>query len=176
MAGHNKWSKIKHKKAASDAQKSAVFGKLARSITVESKKVGGDTSAPSLRAVIEKARMANMPKDNIERAVQKGTGADASSLEEVLYEAYGPGGSALLIEGVTDNRNRTGAEIKHLLSKHGADLATPGSAIWAFEKTDEGYDPKTTVSLSETDGEKIGSLIDTLEEHDDVQNVYTTAS
>lgn len=175
MAGHNKWSKIKHKKAASDAQKSKVFGKMARLIAIESKKANGDTSAPGLRAAIEKARGENMPKDNIERAIAKGTSGDSAALESVLYEMYGPGGSAVLIDILTDNRNRTAAEIRHLLSKNGYELATPGSAAWAFTKTAEGYTPQTTVTVDEAAGEKLGAIIDTLEEHDDVQEVYTNA-
>lgn len=176
MAGHNKWSKIKHKKAATDAQRSAVFGKLARFIAVESKKTGGDTSAPSLRAAIEKARAANMPKDNIERAVAKGTSADTAALESVTYETYGPSGSAIIIDALTDNRNRTAAEIKHLLSKNGLELAAPGSAQWAFAKAADGsYEPQTTVALSDVDGAKLGDILEQIEDHEDVQNVYTNA-
>lgn len=175
MAGHNKWSKIKHKKAVTDAQKSAVFGKMARLITVESKKAGGDTSSPGLRAAIDKARSVNMPKDNIERAVAKGTSADAASLESVVYETYGPGGVAVVIDALSDNRNRTAAEIKHLLSKNGYELASPGSALWAFENTAEGYEPKTMTSVSEEDGEKLTKLIEILQEQEDVQDVYTNA-
>ena len=137
MAGHNKWSKIKHKKAATDAEKSKVFGKLARFIAVEAKKAGGDKNAPGLRVAIEKARKENMPSENIERAVQKGTRGAGAVPESVVYEAYGPGGVALIIEGLTDNKNRTSQEIKHLLMEHGATLAEPGSASWAFEKKNE---------------------------------------
>lgn len=176
MAGHNKWSKIKHKKAVTDAQKSAVFGKMARFITVESKKAGGDTSSPGLRAAIEKARAANMPKDNIERAVAKGTSADAAELESVTYETYGPSGSAIIIDGLTDNRNRTAAEIKHLLSKNGLELAVPGSAQWAFSRLDDGsYEAHTTIELSESDGEKLATILEQIEAHEDVQGVYTNA-
>jgi len=175
MSGHNKWSKIKHKKAASDASKSKTFGKLARMIAVESKRAGGDESAPSLRAAIEKARVENMPKENIERAIAKGAGGESENLEMVVYEAYVPGGSALIIEALTDNRNRTASEIKHILSKHGVELASPGSAAWAFEKTDGIYKPKTTVKLADTDREKVDLLSGALAEHDDVDSVYTNA-
>ena len=116
MAGHSKWAQIKRQKGANDMARSAVFGKLARRITVESKKASGDVNAASLRAAIEKAKAANMPKENIERAVAKGSSADAGSLESVTYETYGPGGAAVVIEALTDNKNRTSAEIKHLLS------------------------------------------------------------
>ena len=176
MAGHNKWSKIKHKKAATDAAKSKVFGKMARLIAVESKKAGGDTAAPGLRAAIEAARSVNMPKDNIERAIAKGTSAETAALESILYEMYGPGGTAVLISILTDNRNRSAAEIRHLLSKLGYELATPGSAAWAFTKTDGGYEAHTTVEISEADGAKLEQLMEALDEHDDVQNVYTNAA
>jgi len=175
MSGHNKWSKIKNKKAVTDAQKSAVFGKMARLIAVESKKAGGDVSSPGLRAAIEKARSVNMPKDNIERAIAKGTSADTAELESVTYETYGPGGIAIIIDALTDSRNRTAAEIKHLLSKNGYELASPGSALWAFESTAEGYEPKTIVSVSEEDGERLTKLIEILEEQEDVQDIYTNA-
>jgi len=175
MSGHNKWSKIKHKKAATDAQKSKIFGKLARMIAVESKKAGGDVSAPNLRAILDKARAENMPKDNIERAVQKGNSNETESLESVVYEVYGPGGAALVVDALTDNRNRTAAEIKHLLSKNGFELATPGSAAWAFSKSHEGYAPTSMVSVSDADGEKLSALIEIIEDHDDVQDVYTNA-
>ncbi|MDP2650361.1 MAG: YebC/PmpR family DNA-binding transcriptional regulator [bacterium] len=176
MSGHNKWSKIKHKKAATDAQKSKEFGKIARAISVESKKAGGDTASPGLRAAIDKARSVNMPKDNIERAIAKGMSADAAALESVMYETYGSGGVAIIIEALTDNRNRTAAEIKHLLGKHGAELAAPGGAAWAFTKGAGGFEPSTTIAITDEDGEKLGVLLDTLEEHDDVQEVYTNAT
>ncbi|PIR82519.1 YebC/PmpR family DNA-binding transcriptional regulator [Candidatus Kaiserbacteria bacterium CG10_big_fil_rev_8_21_14_0_10_59_10] len=182
MSGHSKWSKIKRQKGANDAARGVVFGKLARRIAVESKLAGGDVNAPSLRAAMDAARAANMPKDNIERAVAKGASADAAALESVTYETYGPGGAAIIIDALTDNRNRTAAEIKHLLSKLGLELAAPGSALWAFEKTDgvsaEGakYEPKTTVPLSEEDDAKLMEILGAIDEHDDVQEVYTNAA
>ena len=175
MSGHNKWSKIKHKKAATDAQKSKIFSKHARLIALESRKAGGDTSVPALRVAIDKAKRDNMPSDNIERAVAKGRTDTADQMEVVVYEAYGPGGAALIIAGLTDNRNRTSAELKHLLSKQGGTLAEPGAASWAFTKTDEGWEPQATVPLSEPDQEKLGTLIELLDDHDDVQDVYTNA-
>lgn len=158
-----------------DAKKSKVFSKLVRYIAVEAKKAKGDRNAPNLRVAIEKAKAANMPSDNIDRAIEKASGGGAD-LESVAYEAYGPGGVALIIEGLTDSRNRTAAEIKHLLSKHSATLATPGSALWAFSKAEGGLVPTTTVDLSDEDLEKLSALVDALEENDDVQNVYTNAS
>ena len=176
MSGHNKWSKIKHKKAATDAAKSKIFGKVARLISVESKKANGDVSAPGLRAAIDKAREVNMPNDNIDRAIAKGTSADSAVLESVVYEMYGPSGVAVLIDLLTDNRNRTAAEIRHLLSKIGYELATPGSAAWAFTKTADGYEANTTVDITDEDGEKLEKLMEALDEHDDVQDVYTNAA
>ncbi len=137
MSGHSKWASIKHKKAVVDARKGQHFTKLTRAITVAAREGGGDPEGnPSLALAIQKARDASMPKDNIERAIAKGTGegADADAIETVLYEGYGPGGVALLIEALTDNRNRTGADMRHILSKHGGSLGEPGSVAYLFEK------------------------------------------
>jgi YebC/PmpR family DNA-binding regulatory protein len=137
MAGHSKWAGIKHKKAIVDARRGKLFTKLARAITVAAKEGGGDPDGnPSLALAIQKAKDASMPKDNIERAIAKGTGsgADVDALENVMYEGYGPGGVALLIEAVTDNRNRTGADVRHLLSKGGGSLGEPGSVAYNFDK------------------------------------------
>lgn len=173
MSGHNKWSKIKHKKAITDAQKSKIFSKYAKFISVESKNVKGNITSPTLKAIIEKAKKNNMPAVNIERAVKKGVGDDGVSIEPVTYEVYGPGGCALIIEGLTDNKNRTAAEIKHLLSKHGLQLAEPGAAIWAFEKNGVDWEAKTIIRISEKDGEKLKTIIEAIENNDDVQYVYT---
>jgi YebC/PmpR family DNA-binding regulatory protein len=137
MAGHSKWAGIKHKKAIVDARRGKLFTKLARAITVAAKEGGGDVDGnPALALAVQKAKDASMPKDNIERAIAKGTGAgaDADALETVLYEGYGPGGVALLIEATTDNRNRTGADVRHMLSKHGGSLGEPGSVAYNFDK------------------------------------------
>src|SRR5580704_673409 len=137
MSGHSKWASIKHKKAVVDARRGQQFTKLARAVTVAAREGGGDPEGnPALSLAIQKARDASMPKDNIERAIQKGTGAgvDAEQFEAVMYEGYGPGGVALLIEALTDNRNRTGADVRHLLSKHGGNLGEPGSVAYLFEK------------------------------------------
>src|SRR3989339_1838218 len=176
MSGHNKWSQIKRQKGATDAKKSKIFGKYARLITLESKKSNGNVSDPALRSVIEKAKAANMPADNIERAVKKGLGSDAGNMEPVLYEAYGPGGSALVVEGLTDNKNRTAQDIKHILSKNGSALAAPGSATWAFTHTSDGGEPQNELALSPEDASALENLIDALEENDDVQDVYTNAT
>lgn len=175
MAGHNKWAQIKRQKGANDAAKGILWGKLGKRIAVESKKANGDVNAVALRSIIETAKKSNMPKDTIERAIAKGISADASELEAITYEAYGPGGAAIVIDTLTDSRNRTAQEIKHLLDKNGIALATPGSALWAFEKTAEGYVPKTTVPLSEEDDAKLMTLMEIIDAHDDVENVYTNA-
>ena len=137
MAGHSKWAGIKHKKAIVDARRGKLFTKLARAITVAAKEGGGDIEGnPALALAVQKAKDASMPKDNIERAVAKGTGggADADALEAVMYEGYGPGGVAVLVEATTDNRNRTGSEIRHAFNKHGGNLGEPGSVAYLFDK------------------------------------------
>jgi YebC/PmpR family DNA-binding regulatory protein len=137
MAGHSKWAGIKHKKAIVDSRRGKLFTKLARHITVAAKSGGGDVAGnPALALAVQKAKDASMPKDNIQRAIDKGTGAgaDAETFEDVLYEGYGPGGVALLIEALTDNRNRTGSDVRHLLSKHGGNLGEPGSVAYLFDK------------------------------------------
>lgn len=174
MSGHNKWSKIKHKKAATDAQKSKIFSKHAVAIATEVRNAGGDTAAASVQAAVERAKKDSMPKDNIERALERGRGSGAD-YQEIVFEAFGPGGIGMLVVCLTDNNNRTAPEIRHIFSKAGYQLGTPGSAMWAFEKGADGYRPTAPVELSEADGEKLGALIETLEEHDDVQAVYTTA-
>jgi YebC/PmpR family DNA-binding regulatory protein len=137
MSGHSKWASIKHKKAATDARRGQLFTKLARAISVAAREGGGDPEANyTLAAAIEKARSYSMPKDNIQRAIDKGTGAgDAGeAIERVVYEGYGPGGAAILVETLTDNRNRTGSEVRNAFEKHGGSLGEPGSVAWQFEK------------------------------------------
>ncbi len=236
MAGHSKWAQIKHKKAQVDARKGKIFSKLAREISVAAKLGGGDPDKnPRLRAVIEKAREVNMPFENIKRAIMKGTGElPGTAYEEVMYEGYGPGGVAIMIEALTDNRNRTVSEIRHILTKHGGSLGEAGCVSWIFEKKgyilvektkvdedrlmsvaldggaedmknnpqEENYEiitspedlnrvknaiisagisialaeltmlPKSFITLNEKDSEAMLKLMDALEDHDDVQNVY----
>ncbi len=174
MSGHNKWSKIKNKKAASDAQKSKVFSKLVKLIQNESKASGGNVDSPTLKAAIEKAKKANMPSDNIERAVKKGT-TDDTIMEEVVYEAYGPGGVAMIITGLTGNRNKTAQEVRHALTKNGLTLAAGGSALWAFTKNGADYEPQTMTEISDEDADTLEKVIEDLEELDDVQEVFTNA-
>jgi YebC/PmpR family DNA-binding regulatory protein len=137
MSGHSKWASIKHKKAVVDARRGQHFTKLARAITVAAKEGGGDPEGNAgLALAIQKARDASMPKENIERAIQKGTGAgvDAETWESVMYEGYGPGGVAMLIEALTDNRNRTAADVRHIVGKNGGSLGEPGSVAYLFDK------------------------------------------
>src|SRR5205085_3056637 len=137
MSGHSKWASIKHKKAIVDSRRGQQFTKLARAITVAARDGGGDPeSNAALANAVHKARDASMPKDNIERAIAKGAGegADADQIETVVYEGYGPGGVALLIVAMTDNRNRTGSEVRHLLTKNGGSLGEPGSVSYLFDK------------------------------------------
>ncbi|MFT7644695.1 MAG: YebC/PmpR family DNA-binding regulatory protein [Candidatus Paceibacteria bacterium] len=174
MSGHNKWSKIKHKKGASDAQRSKLFSKHSTLITMEVKKSGGDINSAGVLTAIERAKKDSMSKDVIERALAKGSGAAAASLEEVMYEGYGPGGVAIIIEAVTDNNNRTAPEIRHIFSKAGLELGAPGSAAWAFSKTADVFSPNTPMEIDDVTGEKLADFIEKLEEQDDVTSVYTT--
>ena len=136
MAGHSKWASIKHKKAATDAKRGKLFTKLARAITVAAREGGGDPAGNhTLAAAVEKAKGYSMPKDNIQRAIDRGTGdGDGGKIERVLYEGYGPAGTAVLVEALTDNRNRTGAEIRNAFDRNGGSLGEPGSVAWQFEK------------------------------------------
>jgi YebC/PmpR family DNA-binding regulatory protein len=137
MSGHSKWASIKHKKAIVDSRRGKLFTKLARAITTAARDGGGELEGnPALQLAVQKAKDASMPKDNIERAISKGTGAgaDTAAIQDVMYEGYGPGGVALLIEAMTENRNRTGADVRHLLTKHGGSLGEPGSVAYLFDK------------------------------------------
>jgi YebC/PmpR family DNA-binding regulatory protein len=139
MSGHSKWHTIKHKKGAADAKRGKIFTRIIKELTVAARNGGGDPDAnPRLRTVVAEAKAVNMPADNIKRAIQRGTGElPGVSYEEVTYEGYGPGGAALIIEALTDNKNRTVGEIRHLLSKHGGNLGESNSVAWMFEK--KGY-------------------------------------
>ena len=234
MSGHSKWASIKHKKGAADAKRGKIFSRLNKEITVAARLGGGDPAGnPRLRSAIQAAKAENMPKDNIERAIKKGTGElEGTSYEECNYEAYGPGGVAIMIDCLTDNKNRTVAEVKHLFERHGGNLGEPGCVSWIFEKKglivferesveeerllelaldagaedikeeetqfeiltdpsdfesvkkafdDEGLSytfaevsmiPQNTVSLEGRDAEKMLNLMETLEDHDDINHVY----
>ena len=236
MAGHSKWANIKHRKGRADAQRGKIFTKIAKEIMVAVKHGGSDIESNfKLRLAIQKARTNNMPNDNIQRAIQRGLGdLDGSNYEEIIYEGYGPGGVAIMLEILTDNRNRTAPEIRHTLSKNGGNMGEAGCVSWMFdrrgllviEKTDEidedeimleaieagaldvkvqedsleiitdpsefeqvkntllekGFTfvmeevtmlPQNTISISGKDAEAMEKLVEILEDHNDVQNVYT---
>jgi YebC/PmpR family DNA-binding regulatory protein len=181
MSGHNKWAQIKHKKASTDAKKGKIFSKLARMITVAAKNppTGGGPDPKTnikLASAIEEAHKANMPAENIERAITKAGAKDGAELKEVLYEAYGPGGSAVIITAVTDSSNRTTNEIKHILSEHGAKLGDQGSAMWAFLKEGKEFVSKFPVHLSAEDSIKFDELLSALDDQEDIQEVYSNES
>ena len=152
MSGHSKWHTIKHKKGAADAKRGKVFTRIIKELTVAARAGGGDPDAnPRLRTIIADAKAVNMPAENIKRAIRRGTGEEPGvSYEEFTYEAYGPGGAAVIIDTVTDNRNRTVGELRHLLSKHGGNLAETGAVAWMFDK--KGY---LVVAKSKIDEEKL---------------------
>jgi YebC/PmpR family DNA-binding regulatory protein len=237
MAGHSKWANIKHKKAANDKKRGKIWSKLIREVTVAAREGGGDATAnPRLRLAMDKAFAANMPKDTVDRAVQRGAGgAEGENYDEIRYEGYGPGGTAVMVDCMTDNRNRTASEVRHAFSKHGGNLGTDGSVAYMFSKqgiisfapgvdeesvmeaaleagaedvvvNDDGsVDVMTTpeefsavkqamqldglkpdnaevtfsasgsAELDQETAEKLLRMIDTLEDLDDVQDVYTNA-
>lgn len=180
MAGHSKWAQIKRQKATTDAKKSQVFSKLARIITLAARKGEVPNTNSELRVAIEKAKSMNMPADNIERAIKRGAGKleDGSAswrMENVRFEAYGPSGTAIIVEGITDNKNRAVAEIKHILSKHNAKWAETGSVTWAFEHKENKWLPKHTIEISESDAESLDKLLEELDNHDDINDLYTNA-
>ncbi|BBO90287.1 YebC/PmpR family DNA-binding transcriptional regulator [Desulfosarcina ovata] len=152
MSGHNKWSSIKHRKGAQDAKRGKIFTKLIKEITVAARTGGGDIEAnPRLRTAVAAAKAENMPKDNIERAIKKGTGElEGVSYEESSYEGYGPGGTAILVESLTDNKNRAVAEIRHIFNKYGGNMGENGCVAWMFDK--KGY---FNVDKADADEEKL---------------------
>ncbi|HKV10818.1 MAG TPA: YebC/PmpR family DNA-binding transcriptional regulator [Thermoanaerobaculia bacterium] len=175
MSGHSKWSTIKHKKAATDARRGKLFSRILREITVAARLGGGDPKGnPRLRTAILDARSNSMPNDNIERAIKKGTGElEAEVYEEVIYEGYGPGGIAMLVEGMTDNRNRAAGEIRHIFARNGGNLAEAGSVSWMFHR--RGY---FAIDKSVLDEEKLMELAletgaDDVSTEGEVYEIYT---
>ncbi len=152
MSGHSKWHTIKHKKGAADAKRGKIFTRIIKELTIAARAGGGDPDTnPRLRTIIAEAKSVNMPADNIKRAVRRGTGEEPGlTYEEVMYEGYGPGGAALMIDVLTDNKNRTVGELRHLLSKHGGNLGETNSVAWMFDK--KGY---IVVSKSKADEEQL---------------------
>jgi len=176
MSGHNKWSKIKRQKGVADVKKGKIFSQLSKQITLVAKNGGDPAMNPALKLAIEKAKQVNMPSDNIEKAIKKGTGELAGgTIEEVLYEAYGPEGIALIIEGTTDNTNRTVAEIKHILSKNSGRLGEAGSVKWMFDKFGYLEINKKELQINEEEIEMmiIDSEAEDFKTHDDIIVVYT---
>lgn len=178
MAGHSHWKQIKHKKGAEDQKRGRIFSKLLSSISVAAKQEQSPQFNPRLRAAIQKAKEFNVPQDNIERAIQKAT-KEGAKLEEMLIEAYGPGNAALIIEVITDNKNRSINEIKLILKDAGAKWAESGSVRWSFEKTicgdSENWKPKFLQEITSEEAEKLNQLLSELENHPDTQKIYTNA-
>ncbi len=170
MSGHSHWKQIQHKKGSADQKRGQLFSKLLQAISIAAKADPNPQFNPRLRTAIEKAKENKVPQDNIERAISKAS--EAKNLEDLVIEAYGPEGSALIIEAITDNKNRTISEIKTILNEHGAKFANPGSALWAFEKTENGWQAKFPQAASANAKEQLDKIIEALLDHDDVQNVY----
>lgn len=181
MSGHSHWAGIKHRKGAADQKRGKVFSKLLSAISAAAKPETNPDFNPRLRTAIQKAREASVPAENIERAIQRAT-ESGGGFKELLFESYGPGGAAILIEAITDNRNRTVAEIKNIINEYDGKWAEGGSVLWAFDRVadERGSDadqrgnwkPKFTQELGEKDKNKLKEFIAALEEYDDVQNIY----
>jgi YebC/PmpR family DNA-binding regulatory protein len=176
MSGHSKWHSIKHKKGAADAKRGKIFTRLIKELTVAARAGGGDPDMnPRLRTIIAEAKANNMPAENIKRAIRRGTGEEPGvSYEEAQYEAYGPGGAALIIDVLTDNKNRTVGELRHLLEKHGGNLASTNAVAWMFAK--KGY---IVVEKSKADEEKLMAAVldsgaDDLQDDDDNWEVFSS--
>ena len=178
MSGHSHWAGIKHKKGTTDQKRGLVFSKLAAAITAAVGKEPNPDFNPRLRTAVQKAKEAQVPVDNIARAIKRAT-ESPESMEELLFEAYGPGGVAVLIEVVTDNRNRSVSEVKKVIGDHNGKWADPGSVQWAFEQLplggDESWKAKFPQPISEEDGAALAELVEALDDRADIQRVYTNA-
>ena len=184
MSGHSHWAGIKHKKGATDQKRGQVFAKILNAISVAAKTEQNPEFNPRLRTVVEKAKSASVPKDRIDAAIKRAS-ESSNNLEELVFEAYGPGGIAMIIETVSDSRNRAVAEIKKILSDFGGKWAEQGSVLWAFTTTTDkrgtdaelrgSWEPKFPQELDENNKTGLTTLINALEEHGDVQEVYTNA-
>jgi len=176
MSGHSHWHNIKFKKELTDKKRGKTLSKISRLITVAAKEKGADPETnPKLKLAIEKAKEVNMPKDNIEKAIKRSSEqTEGSQIEEILYEAYGPGGVALIIEGITDNKNRTIAEIRHILTKFGGKLAESGSVRYMFDKKGPDWLPKYPMEIADDKTKKqLENLFEALDENDDIQEIYS---
>jgi YebC/PmpR family DNA-binding regulatory protein len=174
MSGHSKWAQIKRKKEITDKKRGQIFSKLLKAISIAAQKDPNPSYNPSLKAAVDRAKEANVPQENIERAIKKSS--EAKNFKEVLFEAYGPEGIAILIQAHTDNSNRTVAEVKKILNDHDSKWANPGSVIWSFEKTEDGYQSKFPQNISKGIQEKIIKLMEALDDQDDVTEIYTSAN
>jgi len=177
MSGHSKWATTKHKKEAIDKKRGALFTKLGNAITIAARQGSDLETNFSLRLAIDRAKAANMPKENIERAIKRGAGEiEGAQLEEIIYEGFGPGKISIIIETLTDNKNRTVSEIKHILDKSGGTMAGQGSVMWMFERNKSAKDKfvaKNKIKVDDETKEKLRNLFDILDEHQDVINYYT---
>jgi len=179
MSGHSHWHSIKYTKQVADARKSKAFSKISREITIAAREGGDPNFNPKLKRAIERAKEFDMPAENIERAIKRGTGElTGEKLEEVLFEAYGPGGVAIIIEGITDNKNRTLAEIKQILNQNGGKLVGEGGVRWMFERKikEPGsleWVPKQEIELQDKDKEAAEKLFEALDENEAVQEIYS---
>ena len=177
MSGHNKWAKIKHKKAGTDAQRGKLFSRIIKEIAIAARNGGGDLNGnPRLRMAVQNAKDANMPADNIKRAIQRGTGELPGTVyEEITYEGYGPGGVALMIELVTDNKNRTVAELRHILDRNSGKLAEAGSVSWMFQKKGSIEVPKSAVKEDDLLGIILDAGADDMKTEDDYYDITTSS-
>ena len=173
MSGHNHWSQVKNKKGAADQKRGNLFGKLLKVISIAAKTAPNPESNPRLKSAIEKAKENNVPQENIERAINKAS--EEKNLEEIIIEAYGPEGVAIIIEAITDNKNRSISEIRHILDLQEVKMANPGSVLWSFDKTENGWQPKFKQPISQNTTDKVSQITEALEEHDDVQRITTNA-
>ena len=176
MSGHSKWSQIKHKKELTDKKRGQIFSKLAKMITVAAKDGDNPETNSKLKTAIEKAKEFNLPNENIERAAKKADGRNKIQLETMLIEAIGPLNTIILVEAISDNKNRTIAEIKNIFSENNFKMVPPGSLIWQFEQKGREFIPKSPI---ETDNEmkiKLKALFEKLDEHDDIEEIYSNAN
>ncbi len=173
MSGHSHSKTIKHEKDVTDQKRGRIFSKLLNAVAIAAREEPNPQFNPRLRTTIEKARQSNVPQENIERAVKRAS--EDKTLEELIIGAYGPEGVAVLIEAITDNKNRTIPEIKKILSDHGAKFTEPESVLWAFENKDGQWQAKFKQQISEESKSKLNELMEALENQDDVQKVYTNS-
>lgn len=174
MSGHSRWSQIKHKKGVADQKRSQLFSKLSKAISLAARHSADPNQNLELKNAIDQAREFDLPKDNIKRAIKRVTDKSAAQLEELVVEAIGPAGVNFIITAITDNKNRTIAEIKKVLTDHEAKMAQPGAVMWAFDKTGREFTPKYPLAVSEEETKnKLEKLLEALDNQDDVQKIYT---